>query len=326
MPRQPRLDVPGLVHHVMARGIEGRDLFRDDDDREGFLARLADGVGSPGGPQLYAWALMSNHFHLLLRGGDGGLSPMMRRLMTGHAVTYNLRHKRQGHLFQNRFKSIVVEEETYFLELVRYIHLNPVRAGVVKSLDEMGAYRYSGHAVILEQRNYSAQNVAAVLSRFADREKVAVDSYLGFVADGFHQGRREELRGGGLIRSAGGIAAIISRSSEDRDLSDARILGGGDFVEAVLRDSDQGGGRGKPSIDEILHDVAKRSGISREQILGASRNRSVCLARKQFFVAAHESAGATLAQLGRLTGRSHVAVKLAIEQAKAERGGKWGNE
>jgi len=82
MPRQPRLDVPGLVHHVMARGIEGRDLFRDDDDREGFLKRLADGVSKPGGPQLYAWALMSNHFHLLLRGGEGFLSPMMRRLMT----------------------------------------------------------------------------------------------------------------------------------------------------------------------------------------------------------------------------------------------------
>ena len=324
MPRQPRLDIPGLVHHVMARGIEGRDLFRDDNDREGFLKRLADGVSKPGGPQLYAWALMSNHFHLLLRGGEGCLSPMMRRLMTGHAVTYNLRHKRQGHLFQNRFKSIVVDEESYFLELVRYIHLNPVRAGIVKNLEELGTYRYSGHAVILGTRNYEVQDVAAVLTRFSDLQKAAVDGYRGFVADGFSQGRREELRGGGLIRSGGGAAAIMARSPEDRDLSDERILGGGDFVESVLRDSDHSGGREKPSVDEILQEVAEKSGISREQILGASRNRSVSKARKLFFVAAHESAGATLSMLGRLTGRSHVAVKLAIEQVKSERDGKVG--
>ncbi len=121
MPRQPRLDIPGLVHHVMVRGIVGRDIFRDDGDRGAFLTRLIDGVGRPGGPQLYAWALMPNHLRLLLRSGEGRLSPMMRQLMTGHAVTYNLRYMRQGHLFQNRYKSIVVEEETYVLELVRYI-------------------------------------------------------------------------------------------------------------------------------------------------------------------------------------------------------------
>ncbi len=314
--------MPGLVHHVMARGIEGQDLFRDDDDRDGFLKRLTDGVSMPGGPQLYAWALMSNHFHLLLRGGEGRLSPMMRRLMTGHAVTYNLRHKRQGHLFQNRFKSIVVDEEAYFLELVRYIHLNPVRAGIVRSLDELATYQYTGHAVILGKRDYDVQDIAAVLSRFSDRQRTAVVGYRRFVADGFSQGRREELRGGGLIRSAGGSAAIMARSLEERELSDARILGDGDFVASVLRDSEHGGDSKKLAVDEILQDVAEKSGISREQILGASRSRSVSHARKLFFVAAHEKAGATLSMLGRLTGRSHVAVKLAIEQAKSEQAGK----
>lgn len=88
----------------MARGIEGSDIFRDDDDREGFLKRLEEGVGKPGGSRLYAWVLMSNHFHLLMRAGKEPLSSMMRRFLTGHAVTYNLRHKRQGHLFQNRYK------------------------------------------------------------------------------------------------------------------------------------------------------------------------------------------------------------------------------
>jgi REP element-mobilizing transposase RayT len=317
MPRQPRLNIPGLVHHVMARGIEGCDIFRDEDDREGFLKRLADVVSKPGAPRLYAWTLMSNHFHLLLRAGEEALSATMRRLMTGHAVTYNLRHKRQGHLFQNRYKSVVVEEEPYFLELLRYIHLNPVRCGIVKDLKELATYRYSGHSVIIGRQEYEAQDVESVLMRFSDKRKVAITGYNGFVGDGLNQGRREELRGGGLIRSIGGIAAMMSRGFEERELSDERILGSGDFVESVLRESDNNSSiNGKPSIDDVLKEVSEESGIRREQILGPSRSRRVSNARKQFFLVAHERAGATLSMLGRLTGRSHVAVRMAIEEAK----------
>jgi putative transposase len=322
MPRQPRLNIPGLIYHVMARGIEGRDIFRDDDDREGFLKRLADVVSKPGGPHLYAWTLMSSHFHFLLRSGDGLLSPMMRRLMTGHAVTYNLRHNRRGHLFQNRYKSIVVEEEPYFLELVRYIHLNPVRAGIVKDLEELTQYRYTGHSVLMGRRNYEAQDVDAVLTRFSDKRKTAIVGYSGFVAAGLNQGRREELRGGGLIRSAGGQAAIISRSPEERELSDERILGSGDFVESVLLDRDNNGESCKLTIEEVLKEVADKSGISREQILGASRCRNVSCARRQFFENAIKRAGASMSMLGRLTGRSHVAVILAIGKAESESKGK----
>jgi hypothetical protein len=244
---------------------------------------------------------------------------MMRRLLTGHAVTYNLRHKRQGHLFQNRYKSIVVEEEPYFLELVRYIHLNPVRAGIVKNVEELARYRYTGHSVIMGNQEYEAQEIEAVLTRFSGRRKAAVGGYSGFVAGGFNQGRREELLGGGLIRSAGGLAAILSRSPVERELSDERILGNGDFVESVLRDIGNSADRGKLSIEDVLIEVAEKSGISREQILGASRNRKVSSARKQFFIDASERAGATLSMLGRLSGRSHVAVRFAIEQGKSER-------
>lgn len=317
MPRKPRLDIPGLLHHVMARGIEGQDIFRNDDDRGAFLKRLSDEVDRPGGPQLYAWALMSNHFHLLLRSGEGLLSPMMRRLMTGHAVTYNLRYKRQGHLFQNRYKSIVVEEETYFLELVRYIHLNPVRARVVKTLEELASYPYSGHAVMMGHRDYSAQDVETVLNRFSSRRKAAMSGYNRFVADGFDQGRREELRGGGLIRSAGGLRQFMESNPEERELSDERILGSGDFVASVMRDSDASGSIVNVSVEDILKEIAEQSGVSPEQILGASRSRKVSCARRQFYYEAHQRTGATKSLLGRLTGRSHVAVGLAIEQVRA---------
>ena len=133
MPRNARLDIPGVLQHIMARGIEKREIYRDRRDRQAFLERLSE-IIIEGQAKLYAWALMPNHFHLLLRPQVASMVDMMRRLMTGYSVWHNKRHKRNGHLFQNRYKSIVVEEEPYFLELVRYIHLNPVRGNLITDL------------------------------------------------------------------------------------------------------------------------------------------------------------------------------------------------
>ena len=151
MPRQARLDAPGLLQHVMARGIERRKIFKDDHDRENFLMRLAL-ILEETQTQCYAWALIPNHFHLLLRTGLTPLSKVMRRLMTGYAVSFNKRHKRSGHLFQNRYKSVVCEEDPYLLELIRYIHLNPLRAGLVKDLKGLDRYPWTGHSAILGKR------------------------------------------------------------------------------------------------------------------------------------------------------------------------------
>jgi putative transposase len=136
MPRQARLDAPGVLQHIMARGIERREIFKDDTDRKSFLGRFAT-ILEETQSQCYAWALIPNHFHLLLRTGPTSLRQVMRRLMTGYAVTFNLRHRRAGHLFQNRYKSVVCEEDPYLLELIRYIHLNPLRAGLVSDLKEL---------------------------------------------------------------------------------------------------------------------------------------------------------------------------------------------
>ena len=140
MPRGPRLDIPGALHHVMVRGIDRQNIFLSDADRNDLLCRLGEGV-LRSGLRVYAWALMSNHFHVLLRSGSEGLSTTMRRLLTGYAVRFNRRHRRWGHLFQNRYKSILVEEDSYLLELVRYVHLNPLRAGVVNRLEDLGLTR-----------------------------------------------------------------------------------------------------------------------------------------------------------------------------------------
>lgn len=124
-----------------------------------------------------------------------------------------------------------------------------------------------------------------------------------------------------MIRSAGGTAAMILRGSEEREQSDDRILGGGDFVEAVLRKRDGEHEEKKPTIKDILEEVVKGSGIDDVQILGTGRARKVCRARRKFYLLAHEKAGVTVTMLGKLTERSHVAVRLAIEQAKSEREG-----
>ena len=131
MPRQARLDSPGTLHHVMIRGIEKKRIVLDEQDRRDFVRRLGL-LAVETKTAVYAWALMSNHAHLLVCSGAMGLAKFMRRLLTGYAVSYNLRHRRHGHLFQNRYKSMVCDGDSYFTELVRYIHLNPLRVGLVK--------------------------------------------------------------------------------------------------------------------------------------------------------------------------------------------------
>jgi putative transposase len=319
MPRQARLDIPGLIHHVMARGIEGREIFHTDSDREFFLKRMADVLADHGAPTLYAWALIPNHFHLLIRPAETHLSTMMQRIMTGYAVNFNRQHNRKGHLFQNRYKSIVVDEDAYFLELVRYIHLNPIRAGIVTSIRDLASYQYSGHAAIMGKRRYPAQNLEDVLALFSQKRSDAIKGYQDFVADGVGQGTRKDLQGGGLIRSAGGIAALCGRNASEHEAADERILGGGEFVEMVLHAHEKEQSSHLSNIDSLLLDVAARTGFSSDQILGPSRNRDVSKARREFYLLAHEETGASLALLGRMTGRSHVSVARGIDQAKNER-------
>jgi len=114
MPRSSRIDAPGALHHIICRGIERRKIFMDDSDRNDFIERLADIlIGTS--TACYAWALIPNHFHLLLRTGNVPVATVMRRLLTGYALCFNRRHRRSGRLFQNRYKSILCQEQTYLL-------------------------------------------------------------------------------------------------------------------------------------------------------------------------------------------------------------------
>lgn len=168
MPRGPRLDAPGILHHVMVRGIGRAAIFIDDVDREDFLSRLDD-LCANGAATVYAWCLMDNHLHMAIRAGGRPLATTMRRLLTGYAMGFNRRHDRVGHLFQNRYKSVVVEEDRYLLALVRYIHRNPLRAGLVATVEELATYPWSGHAALVGGPAPGFQELDFVLSSFGAR-------------------------------------------------------------------------------------------------------------------------------------------------------------
>lgn len=271
----------------MARGIERREIFFTDADREDLLDRLAQ-LAPDTGTAILAWSLMPNHFHLLLRSGKDGLSTFMRRLQTGYAGSFNRRHRRAGHLFQNRFKSVLVEEDPYFLELVRYIHLNPVRAGLVQGLRGLDAFAWSGHAVLMARREALWQDVDEVLERFGAETDAARAAYQRFVAEGFRQGRRPELSGGGLVRSIGGIEEFAEfRRGRERWQSDERVLGSSEFVKRVkdevdervaehrrIRPEDREGFLGRLAVR-----IAMEFGLPAEELLGGSRRREVVAGR-----------------------------------------------
>lgn len=239
MPRRARIDAPGALQHIICRGIDRCRVFRDDSDRREFISRLGRILGETR-TTCYAWALMPNHFHLLLRTGDAAIAIVMKRLLTGYAVHFNRRHRRHGYLFQNRYKSILCQEDAYLLELVRYIHLNPLRANIVPSMTELDDYEFCGHGVILGNHQKGWQDIKKLLGMFGKRAAEARRKYRAYVEQGIARGRRPDLIGGGLVRSSGEWQALKSmRRLRVHSKGDERILGDSDFVQQVLKEQNE---------------------------------------------------------------------------------------
>lgn len=269
MPRAARIDIPGLLQHVMVRGIEKRDIFLDDSDRTFFVQRLSTLLEATG-TQCLAWSMMSNHFHLLVRPTRETLARFMRRLLTGYAVTFNRRHRRSGHLFQNRYKSIVCEEDPYLLELVRYIHLNPLRAGLVEDIRALDGYLWTGHAVLMGNRLMPGQNVTEVLAYFGKGTTDARDGYGQFIRDGASQGRRKELVGGGLKR------VLKTGIDEEPAYYDERVLGSGAFVKNLLAEQEICIPTTPAlSLPALVNQVAVALGLQPDEIRAPGRSKRV---------------------------------------------------
>jgi REP element-mobilizing transposase RayT len=310
MPRQARLDAPGTLHHVIVRGIEKRRIVDDDRDRENFVTRLGE-LCLETQTAIYAWALMPNHAHILVKSGPGGISTYMRRLLSGYAITYNLRHRRHGHLFQNRYKSIVCEEDAYFKELVRYIHLNPLRANIVDTLSNLATYRWCGHGVILGRFQRSWQDRDYVLGWFGQKQGEAKQHYQNFVKKGVDLGTRPDLIGGGLVRSLGGWAAVKSARRRDiKEKGDERILGSGNFVEKLIGEAERKvKHQFTPSellekAKEAMNAYCQQHDIEIDLIRSGSRAGRVPKCRAELAIKLVTDMGLSMAETGRQLGLS----------------------
>jgi REP element-mobilizing transposase RayT len=308
MPRQARLDSPGTLHHVIIRGIEKKPIIDGRIDQIDFVDRMGQ-CAIENDIQIFAWALMTNHAHILLKSGKQGLSKYMRRFLTGYALNYNKRHKRFGHLFQNRYKSIVCEEDAYFKELVRYIHLNPVRAKLVKTIEELERYPFCGHTSIMGKKEYPWQERKYVLKWFGRTAEEGTRSYLEYLKQGFNQGKRPELVGGGLTRTLGGWSKASSiRKDHQRPLTDERILGGSEFVEKVIKEADEKiqyqvyGADLKLKIQKVVEKACKKSGINPLELRTGSRRAKISAIRFQIAVQLLKEFGIPLAEIGRQLG------------------------
>ena len=322
MPRKSRIDTAGALHHIMVRGIEGCKIFQNDADRDNFLERFG-GILSETKTSCYAWALIPNHFHLLLRTGPVPISTIMRRLLTGYAIWFNRRHRRYGHLFQNRFKSILCQEDSYLLDLVRYIHLNPLRAGIVKNLDELGRYAYCGHSAAMGKVKREWQDTESVLGMFGEQWGAARRAYKSYVEKGIEEGKRYDLTGGGLLRSAGGWEGVKAlRGNKVYQRNDERILGDGDFVGRVLASAEEEMERHYAllahglDLDEIAARVSQELGIKKEDVYAKGRYHKIVEARSLLCYWAVRELGISMSTLAQKLGISITSISVSVSRGR----------
>lgn len=234
----------------------------------------------------------------------------MRRLLTGYAIYFNLRHKRSGHLFQNRYKSIVCEEEAYLLELVRYIHLNPLRAGLVKDTESLDRYPWSGHSVIMGKASFEGQIVDEVLSLFSKVKRAAMKRYRIFVADGAALGKRDDLGGGRRITKG-------MSEGQGEEPYDQRVLGCGEFVEELrARREFESMFLCPVSIEEIVKKVSHYFNIVPQELRLKTRALKIVDARSVICYLAVRQTGYSGVEVGRYVNLGRAGVCVAASRGE----------
>jgi hypothetical protein len=249
----------------------------------------------------------------------------MRRLLTGYAVSFNRRHRRDGRLFQNRYKSIICQEDAYLTELVRYIHLNPLRARIISDVDELNGYDYCGHSVLMGVKKRPWQDVDDVLRYFGQTVRSARQGYLAYLEEGIVRGRREDLTGGGLIRSLGGWSEVKKHrgKTSEHTMSDERILGDGLFVDSVITQADEAFDhryelkRGGYDLERIAERVGEILDIKKEDVLSKGSQKTKVKARSMLCYWAVRETGMSIRSLAKRLGMSAPGVGYAVERGAA---------
>jgi hypothetical protein len=245
----------------------------------------------------------------------------MRKLLTWYAQYFNRRHKRTGHLFENRYKSILCDEENYLLALVRYIHLNPIRANIVTTMEQLNDYKWCGHRIIMEDAGCTWMDAAYVLSRFADTLQKAKSAYQSFIIEGLKMGHMPELTGGGLVRSRGGWSQVLAmRGRGEKEEYDERILGGGDFVNTVLSEAEASQLRqlkhrtSDTTIEKIIEEECKSRRVSLQELKTGAKRQKVSDTRAMIAWRSREELGLSSAEIARHLGVNTSCIVRSIDR------------
>lgn len=276
MARKPRLHVPGGLYHVILRGNARQDIFFSAEDRARFYELIEEGV-SRFGYRVHAFCLMTNHLHLALQAGEQSLSAGMQNLAFRYTRYINARRKRPGHLFEGRFKAFLVDRDRYGLALVRYIHLNPVRARMVRL---PAAYAYSSHRAYLGDKALPWLTTEWVLGQFGSRINAARSRYTRFINEGKAEGHNETFYGG---------------------QADSRVVGEEDFVKTILKVKPTR--HHAPPMTTIVAYVCRSYSVSEKQLLADGRSRLPAEARALTAWLALKTKASTLTSLAQTFGR-----------------------
>lgn len=287
MPRKARLDVPGCLYHVISRGNERRKIFLEESDYKDFTARFC-GLLNEAGAKCLGWCLMPNHFHLVILRGERTLSELMRRLLTGYAVHFNRKYDRAGHLFQNRYKTIICEADAYLKELLPYVHLNPLRAKLVADIPGLAAYRWCGHGALTGARPAGFLDREYALSYFGEKGRDAVSSYLECLEEAYLRQKAGQYPAAAAYRFDAGDSEFGKSGAKDG--FDSRVLGGSGFVEKLLGFKN-GGDTGRMTRAGLLARIEEEFGVSHAEILSSSRARRISAARAAYCFLAKEECG-----------------------------------
>lgn len=287
MARPLRIEYPGALYHVTSRGNEQKDVYKNRRDREQFLSYL-ESAAERYGAIIHAWCLMSNHYHLLLETPGGNLSQIMRHINGAYTTYFNVKRKRAGHLFQGRYKAILVDADAYVAELSRYIHLNPVRAGMVKKPEEHEWSSYRQYVGLAEPSAWLTTDF--ILGCF--NGKSAERSYQEFV----------------------NAALVQDIESPFQTVVASTILGNTDFVREISQQHLAGKqpDRNVPAIKRLSRPTLEKIISTVDSEIGAQES----LSRKVSIYICHRYSGARLREIGEHFGLSDVAVSQASRRMR----------
>ena len=291
MARKPRIHYPGAFYHVILRGNGKQDIFFDDGDRYHFYLLLQEGV-ERFRHRIHAFCLMTNHIHLVVQVDHISLSRIMQNLSFRYTRWVNWRHHRSGHLFQGRYKAVLVDGDSHLLELVRYVHLNPVRAKMAASPEE---YPWTGHKAYCGKETIPWLCTEMTLGMLSEKKGAAIRIYTAFVSDGIAEGRRGEFHGEGT--------------------ADSRIFGDEEFVQNLV-----GAGEEVPEkvvVDDVVSAVCRRYGMDREMLALAGKKRALSHARAMAAWIVQDLPSCTLMELANRTGRDISSLSAAARRLHA---------